>query len=170
MSNRSINWALILTMAFLLIASLAIGGGGLLQGLSPLTPREELEEVRGQVSYSTIISTEYGRRVEARLLGDKRTFRFGDPEEKVNTVYSGLRAGGDVVLLVEEVWWLWGGNVYIREGRSNGNVFLRYETVAEWQKSNRRGNFRVGLGFLGFGSILAFLLAWGMKKGWYRQE
>ena len=168
MSVRRINWGLTLTLVFLLIASLVMGGGGLLIGLSPVTPREELEEVRGQVSYSTIISTEYGRRVEARLLGDKRTFRFDDPEEKVNTVYSGLRVGGDVVLLVEEVRWSWRGNVYIREGRSNGNVFLRYETVAEWQKSNKRGNLYVGLGFfLGFGSFFAFLLAWGMKKGWF---
>ena len=141
------NWASILTLAFLLVGSLAIGGGGLVIGLSPLTPREGLEEVSGRVSSCIIKRTETGPLVEVRLLDDKRTFRFSDPEEKVNTVYSGLRVGGDVVLLVEESWHKHG---YIWEGRSNGNVFLHYETVAEWQKSNIPWWWGLGLSFVAF--------------------
>ena len=158
------NWASILTLAFLIIGSLAIGGGALLIGLSPLMPREGLEEVSGRVSSCIIKRTDTGPFIEVRLLDDKRTFRFSDPEEKVNTVYSGLRVGGDVVLLVEESWHKHG---YIWEGRSNGNVFLHYETVAEWTKNNKRGNLGVGLGFLVFSGFFACLAVLGIKKGWF---
>ena len=164
MSNRRINWFPILFFGFFLILCLGIAGAALYSSMSQVVPCEDLKEVQGRVQFRAIFETvrqgvsHY--HVKAKLAGYDRTLVFYDPEEKVRAVFSGLDYGADVVLLVKEgettatIW----------EGRSNGNVFLRYETVAQWRKSNSQWALVVGLGFLGASGFLAWLLKGNVKR------
>lgn len=118
--------------------------------LSTVTARQELKEVRGRVSACDIVKgdnpgTGYNYRVEAQLAGYDRKLVFYNIEEKADAVYNGLPVGADVVLLVEERNT---SKAIIWEGQSNGDVFLHYETVAQWHKSNKRWGLGFGLALL----------------------
>ncbi len=165
MSNKSINWTRILFFGFFLILCLGIAGGALYSSMSQVTPRDDLKEVRGQVSARAMKRHgESGYYVKAQLAGYDRALVYYDPEQKIDAVYSGLQVGTDVVLLVKEgettatIW----------EGRSNGNVFLLYETVAQWRKSNGWWALGLGLAFLGASGFFAWLIVRGIKTTSHR--
>lgn len=132
--------------------------------LSTVTPREALKEVRGRVSACHMLERPSGSHtvsdiVEAQLAGYDRTLTFRHPSRKVGDVYRGLQVGADVILLVEE--YSGGRTAGIWEGRSNGNVFLHYETTAQWHKSNKKWGLTVGSAFLLIGIGVA---AWMIVK------
>jgi len=156
-------------VGILAIVSMGIASFALYAGLSPITPREELKKVHGEVSSHVMYydrETGSPDRVKARLFGYDRTLRFHHPEKKVRDVYRGLHLGAGVILLVEESG---SDNAKIWEGQSNGNVFLHYDTVAQWQKTNKRWGLGLGIFFWGVGILLAYWLIGAVKAtlpGW----
>ncbi|GAH83961.1 unnamed protein product, partial [marine sediment metagenome] len=107
--------------------------------------------------------------VELQLIGYDRTLLFSRPDEKIQAVYNVLRGGGNVVLLVKEGTIGTGEPIArIWEVQSKGSVFLQYEDVAQWHKSDKMVGLYVGLGFLGGAGFFVWMLVWGRKKGWFK--
>ena len=152
-------WRLVITIFALIL--LGIATAGLWAGLTAVTPRSELQEIQGRVTYLKTWwreNPESGRRgVVANLAGYDKTVTFIEPASEFDAVAAGLRGDGSgayVTLLVEEreeeaeIW----------EGQANGTMFLNYETKAQWKKSNGTWGLVVGLVFLAAGSPV-YLLA-----------